>query len=77
MTLLINRNIQAQAMTLEEIKITGMEVLFQHLGAVGMVRFLQQYQTGWSDYTRDRVSWLDQKEDVRTLAERIISERRD
>ena len=71
----IDHNSQPQAMTLEEIKITGMEVLFQRLGAVGMVRFLQQFQTGWGDYTRDRDAWLDQEEDVRSLAEKIISQR--
>ena len=77
MTLSINRDPQITTMTLEKIKKTGMEVLFQHLGAVGMVRFLQEYQTGWGDYTRDRATWLNQEEDVRSLAERIIAQRHD
>lgn len=64
-----------QSMTLEQIKLTGMQVLLQHLGAVGMVRFLQQFQTGWGDYTTERHTWLDQDEDVRTLAQKIIAQR--
>jgi len=74
-TMLPNRKVQA--MTLEEIKLTGMNALFQRLGAVGMVRFLQQYQMGWGDYTRDRDAWLNQEEDVHSLAERIIAQRND
>ena len=69
------QNIKQETMTQEEIKVIGIEALFQRLGAVGMVRFLQQFQTGWGDYTRDRESWLDQDEDVAVLAQRIISHR--
>jgi hypothetical protein len=32
----------------------GIEALVQALGAVGMVRFLQQFDRGSGDYTRDR-----------------------
>ena len=32
----------------------GIEALVQALGAVGMVRFLQQFDQGYGDYTRDR-----------------------
>lgn len=32
----------------------GIEALVQALGAVGMVRFLQQFDQGSGDYTRDR-----------------------
>lgn len=67
---------QPQTMTLEEIKLTGMQVLLQRLGAVGMVRFLQQFHTGWGDYTTERHTWLDQDEDVHTLAEKIIAQRK-
>ena len=66
-----------QPMTLEQIRLTGMQVLFQHLGAVDMIRFLQQFQTGWGDYTKDRYSWLEQDEDVQTLAKKIIAQRQE
>jgi len=36
----------------------GITVLAQHLGMVGMIRFLQQSETGWGDYTKDRERWL-------------------
>jgi hypothetical protein len=66
---------QSHQMTLEQIKLTGMQVFLQHLGAVGMIRFLQQFQTGWGDYTTERHTWLDQDEDVHTLAQKIIAQR--
>lgn len=66
---------QSQTMTLEQIKLTGLQALFQQLGAVGMVRFLQQFHTGWGDYTTERHTWLDQDEDVHTLAQKIIAQR--
>ena len=28
------------------------------LGPVGVIRFLQQFETGHGDYTRDRFQWL-------------------
>jgi hypothetical protein len=43
-----------QAMSLNEIRRTGIEVLTQKLGVVGMVRFLQQNETGYGDYTKER-----------------------
>ena len=62
-------------MTLEQIRATGMHVLMQHLGAVGMIRFLQQFQTGHGDYSKDRHAWLDQETDVSSLAQKIIAQR--
>jgi hypothetical protein len=32
----------------------GLEALCKSLGPLGMVRFLQQYETGIGDYTRER-----------------------
>lgn len=37
-----------------QIRQLGIEALTQALGPVGMVRFLQQFDTGSGDYTRDR-----------------------
>ena len=48
----------ANAMTLNEIRRTGIQLLTQNLGAVGMVRFLQQSDIGWGDYTKEREQWL-------------------
>jgi len=57
-------------MTLEQIRLTGLEVLVRELGPVGMVRFLQQFETGQGNYSVERHRWLDTI-DVRTLAEQI------
>lgn len=49
----------AKVMTMNEIRRAGIQLLTQNLGAVGMVRFLQQNDLGWGDYTKDREQWLD------------------
>ncbi len=36
----------------------GLEALSKSLGPLGMVRFLQQYETGTGDYTQERGLWL-------------------
>jgi hypothetical protein len=46
--------------TLDQIRSIGLEVLSRELGPVGMVRFLQQFETGQGDYSVDRHQWLDQ-----------------
>jgi hypothetical protein len=63
-----------QHRTLDELRIAGLEALARELGAVGMVRFLQQFETGWGDYSVERHEWLDQA-DVQMLAERIRQRR--
>jgi hypothetical protein len=35
-----------------------MEALVQALGQIGMVRFLQQFEVGRGDYTKERNLWL-------------------
>ena len=47
-----------KVMTMDEIRRTGIQLLTQNLGAVGMVRFLQQSDVGWGDYTKERSQWL-------------------
>ncbi|MEI7990158.1 MAG: hypothetical protein WCI88_14070 [Chloroflexota bacterium] len=59
-----------QTMSLKEIRSAGLEVLARELGPVGMVRFLQQFETESGDYTRERYQWLG-TETVETLAEKI------
>ena len=36
----------------------GLDALAKKLGPLGMVRFLQQYESGSGDYTREREQWL-------------------
>jgi hypothetical protein len=49
-----------QTRTLEQIRLVGLEALSRELGPVGMIRFLQQFETGHGDYSTDRHAWLDQ-----------------
>jgi hypothetical protein len=59
-----------QAMTLEQIREQGLAVLRQHLGIVGMVRFLQQAEMGRGNYTEERSQWLGDP-DLEALAKKI------
>jgi len=45
--------------TLDEIRRKGLEALRRELGRAGMIRFLQQFETGQGDYARERHSWVD------------------
>lgn len=47
-------------MTPIELRRQGLEALTKTLGYTGMVRFLQQFDGGSSDYTKDRHQWQDQ-----------------
>jgi hypothetical protein len=60
----------ARSMSLSEIRAAGLAVLARELGPVGMARFLQQFETGRGDYTRERESWLG-GETVESLADKI------
>jgi LmbE family N-acetylglucosaminyl deacetylase len=66
----------AQMMSLEQIRIAGMEALARELGIVGMVRFLQQFETGHGDYSKDRHKWLDDQE-LDAVVKRIREKRKD
>jgi hypothetical protein len=46
--------------TLNAIRIDGLKALRQRLGRVGMVRFLQQFESGEGDYTRERQTWVNE-----------------
>lgn len=37
----------------------GLQALAKALGPVGMVRFLQQFDSGSGDYTKERPQWLE------------------
>ena len=45
-------------MPFNEIKQLGLQALLERLGPVGMIRFLQQFETGHGDYTAEREPWL-------------------
>jgi hypothetical protein len=62
------------SLTLHEIRVRGFEVLLRELGAAGAMRFIQQYERGHGDYTRDRRTWLTEKS-VRELGESIRQQR--
>ena len=42
-----------------EVRMVGMQALKDALGPVGMVRFMQQYDLGYGDYTKERQSEPD------------------
>jgi hypothetical protein len=42
-----------------EIRKTGLQALREALGPVGMVRFIQQYENGYGDYTREKYQQPD------------------
>jgi hypothetical protein len=46
-------------MTLREIRREGLQALLDRLGPAGTIRFLQQYDAGRGDYTKERHQWLD------------------
>jgi hypothetical protein len=52
--------VKSELETPEQIRIAGLRALHQALGLVGMIRFLQHYETGSGDYSKDRHAWLDQ-----------------
>ena len=45
--------------TLDDIRRAGLEALRERLGRAGMVRFLQQFENGSGDYSRERHEWAD------------------
>ena len=42
-----------------EIRKVGLQALKDALGPVGMVRFIQQYETGYGDYTKEKYQHHD------------------
>jgi hypothetical protein len=42
-----------------EIRKKGLDALNKALGPIGMVRFLQQFESGSGDYTKERDQWLN------------------
>ena len=49
-----------QVMTPQEIRVAGLAALTRELGLAGMIRFMQQFEAGRGDYSKDRHQWLDE-----------------
>ena len=47
------------ALTLEEIRQRGLMALRKELGRAGMIRFMQQFETGSCNYAKERHAWVD------------------
>ena len=64
-----------QTLSLNDIRKLGLEALFKALGPVGMVRFIQQFETGVGDYTKERAQWLKDLE-IKQIVEEIKDRRK-
>lgn len=62
-------------MTLSEIRVLGFETLLRELGPAATIRFMQQYESGRRNYTRDRHQWLP-KRSVKDLAKEIAKQKK-
>lgn len=63
-----------ETLSLYEIRTVGFEALLRELGPAGAIRFIQQYETGQGDYTRDRKKLLPKKS-VREIGKEIMKRR--
>ena len=61
-------------MSAEEIRAAGMNALLRDLGPAGLIRFLQQFETGTGDYSVERHQWLPTSS-AAELAQRIRAAR--
>jgi hypothetical protein len=65
---------KTDTLTLYEIRTIVFEALNRELGPGGAIRFIQQYEAGQGDYTRDRKKILPKKS-VREIGREIIKAR--
>jgi len=58
--------------TISEVRKEGIQALTKTLGPVDMARFIQSFETGSGDYTKERHEWLpDNLDDIKgSLLER-------
>ncbi len=63
------------ATNLYQIRQIGIEILNRELGPVAMIRFLQQYERGYGDYSKERHEWID-KISVSDIVEQIKNKRK-
>ena len=53
----------------------GLDALSKALGPIGMMRFLQQFESGIGDYTKERGQWLKDM-DVKSIVADIMDMRK-
>ena len=63
-----------QTMSPTVIRKAGIEAVAKKLGPIGMIRFLQQFETGRGNYTRERDQWLKDM-DVQEIVSEIRKKR--
>jgi hypothetical protein len=63
-----------ETMTPDQLRKEGFKALERHLGPDGMIRFLQQFETGSGDYTKERHRWLKEPS-VDALGKEIVNNR--
>lgn len=61
-------------LTLYEISTIGFDALIRELGPAGAIRFIQQYESGHGDYTRNRKKLLP-KRSLREIVRQIMKQR--
>ncbi len=54
---------KVKSLSLNEIRKLGIDALVKALGPIGLVRFIQSFDLGRGDYTKERFQWLDQEMD--------------
>ncbi len=62
-------------MSPNEIRNRGLEALSEALGPLGMIKFLEQFEIGDGDYTKEREKWLGDLE-LDTIADEITEKRK-
>jgi hypothetical protein len=60
--------------TLAEVRLAGLEILAKELGPADYLRFLQQFEPGYGDYTSERHGWLDEVDGAAVV--QMIEQRR-
>jgi hypothetical protein len=65
---------KTETLSFYEIRTVGFEALLRELGPAGAIRFIQQYETGQGDYTRDRKKLLPKKS-IREIGTEIVKAR--
>lgn len=69
---------RTETLTPAEIRRRGYDALLRELGPLGYVRFLQEFEPGRGDYTRDRHQWLDRlsHEDWKAMLKKVQEKRK-
>jgi hypothetical protein len=55
----MSTNPSSRALSPNELRRVGIDALVKSLGPLGMARFIQQFETGKGNYTKERAELLD------------------